>query len=113
VSEGDKKEGASPSAPRVNRRTLLRAGAAAAMGGALAIGAVRKRTRARRPPEPRAAVLPSCAGCTGCIAVCPKAVIFAVPGGIAIDQEKCIRCGYCEAVCPVSGIRIGREDSRG
>ncbi|MDD5309852.1 MAG: 4Fe-4S dicluster domain-containing protein [Deltaproteobacteria bacterium] len=113
MSEGNGKEGAPRKAPRVDRRTVLRSGAAALMGCALVTGAARKRNREKRPPEPRASISPSCVGCTGCAAVCPKAVITAVPGGIAIDEEKCIRCGYCEAVCPVAGVRIGREASRG
>ncbi len=47
--------------------------------------------------------------CMGCVAhpcheVCPKGAISMVNGKSHIDQEKCIRCGKCKAVCPYDAI---------
>lgn len=46
-----------------------------------------------------------CSGCTACSLVCPKKAIkmiedeegFKYP---EIDEEKCIKCGLCEKICP-------------
>ena len=43
-----------------------------------------------------------CPGCGLCINECvlqPDA-ITRTAGGVAIDLEKCIRCGHCVAICP-------------
>ena len=47
--------------------------------------------------------------CRGCVAhpckqVCPKGAISTVDGKSVIDQEKCIKCGKCKAVCPYDAI---------
>ena len=47
--------------------------------------------------------------CRGCVAhpckqVCPKGAISTVDGKSVIDQEKCITCGKCKAVCPYDAI---------
>ena len=48
--------------------------------------------------------------CRGCVAhpcqeVCPKdAISFAPNGKSIIDQEKCIKCGKCKAICPYNAI---------
>jgi [FeFe] hydrogenase (group B1/B3) len=49
--------------------------------------------------------------CRGCIAhpcthVCPKNAVSIVDGQALIDQEKCIRCGRCAAVCPYNAIAL-------
>ncbi|MAE69469.1 MAG: ferredoxin [Gemmatimonadetes bacterium] len=56
-------------------------------------------------------VTKSCIGCTGCAAVCPTAAIEAIPDGIAVIDELCVSCGYCQAGCAVDGIRVlqGRD----
>lgn len=47
-----------------------------------------------------------CMGCTAhpCNEVCPKGAITMVNGKSHIDQEKCIKCGKCKAVCPYDAI---------
>lgn len=48
----------------------------------------------------------ACTGCMACYNVCPVGAVsqeyneegFLIP---VIDEEKCIRCGRCKAVCPV------------
>ncbi|WP_101772405.1 4Fe-4S dicluster domain-containing protein [Peptostreptococcus faecalis] len=47
-----------------------------------------------------------CRGCLArpCIEVCPKDAISMVDGKSFIDQEKCIKCGRCQSVCPYSAI---------
>ncbi len=47
--------------------------------------------------------------CMGCVAhpcqeVCPRGAIRMVDGKSCIDQEKCIRCGKCKAICPYDAI---------
>lgn len=47
--------------------------------------------------------------CKGCMAhpcneVCPKDAIKMIDGRSHIDQEKCIKCGKCKAVCPYDAI---------
>lgn len=47
--------------------------------------------------------------CRGCVAhpceeVCPKEAISKVNGRAFIDQDKCIKCGKCKAICPYDAI---------
>ncbi len=47
--------------------------------------------------------------CRGCVAhpceeVCPKGAITKVNGRAYIDQDKCIKCGKCKAICPYDAI---------
>lgn len=47
--------------------------------------------------------------CMGCVAhpcqeVCPRGAISFVNGKSVIDQEKCIKCGKCKAICPYDAI---------
>ena len=51
--------------------------------------------------------------CQGCLAhpcreVCPKGAITFVDKKAYIDQEKCIKCGRCQSVCPYTAI-VHRE----
>ncbi len=39
-----------------------------------------------------------------CTIVCPKGAVSMVGGHSQIDQEKCIHCGKCKAVCPYDAI---------
>lgn len=47
-----------------------------------------------------------CKGCVAhpCMQACPKGAISMVDGKSHIDQEKCIKCGKCKAVCPYDAI---------
>lgn len=47
-----------------------------------------------------------CHGCVAhpCMEVCPKDAISMVNGHAYIDQEKCIKCGKCIAICPYHAI---------
>jgi len=47
--------------------------------------------------------------CQGCLAhpctdACPKDAVSMQAGKSVIDQEKCIKCGRCEAACPYNAI---------
>ncbi len=57
-------------------------------------------------PENRYEITDSCMGCMAhpCQAVCPRGAITMVKGKSVIDQEKCIKCGKCIAVCPYDAI---------
>lgn len=57
-------------------------------------------------PENMYEVTNKCMGCLAhpCREVCPKEAVSMVKGKSYIDQEKCIRCGKCKAVCPYDAI---------
>ena len=57
-------------------------------------------------PENMYKVTDRCMGCTAhpCREVCPRGAISFVDGKSFIDQEKCIKCGKCKAVCPYDAI---------
>jgi ferredoxin len=45
-----------------------------------------------------------CMFCGGCVAVCPKDAIIVYEARVEIDKEKCIDCGNCATVCPVGAM---------
>ena len=47
-----------------------------------------------------------CRGCVAhpCMQACPKGAISMINGKSYIDQDKCIKCGKCKAVCPYDAI---------
>ncbi|WMC92741.1 4Fe-4S dicluster domain-containing protein [Kineothrix sp. MB12-C1] len=57
-------------------------------------------------PENRYEVTDKCMGCLAhpCREVCPKEAVSMRNGKSVIDQEKCIKCGKCKAVCPYDAI---------
>lgn len=57
-------------------------------------------------PENKYEVTNTCMGCVAhpCREVCPVGAMTMVNGKSFIDQEKCIKCGKCKAVCPYDAI---------
>lgn len=57
-------------------------------------------------PENSYMVSNKCMGCVAhpCREVCPRGAISMKDGKSIIDQEKCIKCGKCKAVCPYDAI---------
>ncbi len=57
-------------------------------------------------PENRYEITDSCMGCMAhpCQSVCPRGAITMVKGRSVIDQEKCIKCSKCKAVCPYDAV---------
>ncbi len=57
-------------------------------------------------PENKYEVTNKCMGCVAhpCGEVCPKNAISMKNGHSIIDQEKCIKCGKCKAICPYDAI---------
>jgi predicted aldo/keto reductase-like oxidoreductase len=47
-----------------------------------------------------------CLGCQRCRAACHSQAITMKDEKAHIDQERCIRCGYCTALCPQFAIRV-------
>lgn len=48
-----------------------------------------------------------CIGCGTCVAICPvSALSFDKDGKAVMDKAKCIHCGACEASCPVNAIKL-------
>jgi NAD-dependent dihydropyrimidine dehydrogenase PreA subunit len=48
-----------------------------------------------------------CIGCGGCVAVCPHAV-FAVADhkAVIVDRDSCMECGACMMNCPAGAITV-------
>ncbi|MGD1822926.1 MAG: monomeric [FeFe] hydrogenase [Pleomorphochaeta sp.] len=57
-------------------------------------------------PKDRYYISDACRGCYArpCLANCPVNAIKFVNGKAKIDQEKCIRCGKCQEVCPFNSV---------
>lgn len=57
-------------------------------------------------PINRYEVTNKCMGCVAhpCNEVCPRDAIRMVNGKSVIDQDKCIKCGKCKAICPYDAI---------
>lgn len=57
-------------------------------------------------PENQYFVTDRCMGCLAhpCREVCPRGAISMVNGKSHIDQDKCIHCGKCKAICPYDAI---------
>lgn len=57
-------------------------------------------------PVNRYEVTNKCMGCVAhpCNEVCPRDAISMVNSKSVIDQEKCIKCGKCKAICPYDAI---------
>ena len=57
-------------------------------------------------PENSYMVTDKCMGCVAhpCREVCPRGAISMKDGKSIIDQEKCVKCGKCKAVCPYDAI---------
>ena len=58
----------------------------------------------------------SCCGCTACFNICPKNAISMQPDEEGflypvVDQEKCVDCGLCEKICPVSSKKSHEEQT--
>lgn len=57
-------------------------------------------------PDAKVVVTDNCRGCFArpCMYNCPKKAVAVVGGRSVIDQDLCIKCGKCVAVCPYNAI---------
>ncbi|MGD6729979.1 MAG: monomeric [FeFe] hydrogenase [Pleomorphochaeta sp.] len=57
-------------------------------------------------PQDQYLISDACRGCYArpCLANCPKDAIEFINGKASIIQEKCIRCGKCQEVCPFNSV---------
>lgn len=59
-----------------------------------------------------------CCGCTACYNICPAQAISMCPDEEGflypqIDEQLCVNCGMCEAVCPVFNKQVHEEQIEG
>jgi NAD-dependent dihydropyrimidine dehydrogenase PreA subunit len=48
-----------------------------------------------------------CVGCGTCLAVCPHAVLSPNNGRVRIeDRDACMECGACAQNCPTQALRV-------
>ncbi len=47
-----------------------------------------------------------CIYCGGCTSVCPVSALELMETYILCDQEKCIRCSNCVKFCPAGAIKL-------
>ena len=47
-----------------------------------------------------------CYGCRKCVLLCPAECIMGDSFPFYIDQDKCVHCGTCAEVCPVSAVQL-------
>jgi ferredoxin len=48
-----------------------------------------------------------CMGCGTCLAVCPHAVLRQANGRVEIgDRDACMECGACSTNCPVQAVTV-------
>lgn len=93
----------------ISRRNFFRAGLVVATSVVLPIVGFRY-FATRKKASQKIVVTSNCVGCTGCVIMCPVLAIGVVEGGITVNQEKCISCGYCQAGCATDGIRVLQEN---
>jgi len=47
-----------------------------------------------------------CIGCGLCLAVCPDQTLSLLRGKAAVSGKRCIACAHCRAVCPTQAITV-------
>lgn len=54
-----------------------------------------------------------CISCGGCVAVCPTLALD-MRGGVEIivDNDKCIDCNLCVRFCPVAALELDEEGKK-
>jgi len=50
-----------------------------------------------------------CLYCGACVGVCPVSAIVLKDTRIFIDDKKCINCGACVNICPVSAMSLEKK----
>ena len=57
--------------------------------------------------------LEKCVTCGGCIDLCPVTAIRMIDDAVAIDSEKCTDCKMCVQVCPLNAPFLSEKRSAG
>ena len=50
-----------------------------------------------------------CITCGACVSICPVSAIKIVKGKAKLDPKKCIKCGSCASFCPMNAIDINKS----
>lgn len=51
-----------------------------------------------------------CLRCGGCVGVCPVSALELTEHGLEIDKKKCTECKICEKFCPVGAIKVKKNE---
>ena len=54
----------------------------------------------------------TCVQCTGCVAVCPVLALDYI-GGKIVANDACIDCNICVQFCPVGALEVPGKDGPG
>lgn len=54
----------------------------------------------------RISIEPWCENCGNCMTTCPQKAIFNDYGMLKVDDQKCVRCGYCIPACKSFNIKF-------
>ncbi len=59
------------------------------------------------PKEKRSIMIHDwCEACGRCVKACGSGALSIKDGKVAIDQQRCVFCGYCGAACPQFAIKV-------
>jgi len=50
-----------------------------------------------------------CLYCGACVGVCPVSAIILKDTRIIVDEKKCISCGACVKICPVGAMQLEKK----
>ncbi|MBN2568633.1 MAG: nitroreductase family protein [Deltaproteobacteria bacterium] len=53
-----------------------------------------------------------CNGCKLCVKICPPGVLAVIDGKASLKEDCSLKCGHCEAICPMDAVRVYDPDTK-